>query len=121
MGDGKGNEKCYIVASSAPRAVVAVRDQSQACIQNKYATLVEKGVIPALPEMKTWQGDATARPDLVDMNCSAFTSNNWLVTIRQPVNPTAASSVTYIDMQTGFVWAGYVGPDGSVVDVEYIR
>jgi hypothetical protein len=111
-----GNESMAV-----PNMVASARDLASTHIQEKYSIHQEKGIVPALPSMDTWQANVNARPDLVDMSFYSFTSGDWLVTVREPENMTGPLSITYINTQTGFVWYGFVDRDGNVVDYEYIR
>lgn len=106
---------------SVPYSVMIARDQSYGFIQDNHAMMVEKGIIPALPAADTWRASMPARPDLVDMEFYAFTSGDWIVTVRHPVNAANMANVTYINTKSGFVWSGFVYPDGNVVNTHYTR
>ncbi len=81
--------------------------------------ITETYALPNMPDVGDWGGYVLQRPDLVDQTIYSFNREGWIVTIRVPANTNKPYEVTFINPQTGFVWAGHVDAAGTVTEISH--
>lgn len=86
---------------------------------NAMQYIAETYALPNLPDASNWGDYVLQRPGLTGQTIYSFNRDGWIVTIRVPANTSNPYEVTFINPQTGFVWAGQVDAAGTVTEISH--